>query len=74
MGGNGGRPHLSAVTTWPKLISFPFPGMGLTLSAKGQKLGLFLSAVYLLLPSQDGGGECLWAPLACRTQSHTMPV
>lgn len=52
MGGNGGRPHLSAVTTWPKLISFPFPGMGHTL-CKRSKTG-FVSLSCLLAASVTG--------------------
>lgn len=49
-------------STWPKLISFPFPEW-VTISAKGQKPGLFLSCLQSLLPpSPDGGGECLCAP------------
>lgn len=58
VGGNGGRPHLSAVTTWLKLISFPFPAW-VAICGKGQKLGLFLSCLEsLLLPSADSGGVC----------------
>lgn len=33
-GGSGGRPHLSAVATWLKLISFHFPAW-VTISEKG---------------------------------------
>ena len=43
MGGNGGRPHLSAVTTWLKLIIFPFSCIG-SQSVKKWKTGLCVSS------------------------------